>query len=164
MYCLDYAERPQLSLMLHELVFLECHSQFASYPYTFASYADSCKILQPCVVATVRMHSDAIYSSIGASRMKTFIKNQSIRVSFVCSHFIKDAPDSTTSRSRIPDKDNFQVSVSFCPQASSSEPSLTLGLEISLAPVGANSLSWTPLQACPHLSKNVETDNLNHSV
>ena len=25
--------------MLHELVFLGCHSQFASYPYTFASYS-----------------------------------------------------------------------------------------------------------------------------
>ena len=74
MYCLDYAERPrpgnQLSFMLHELVFLECHSQFSSYPYTFASYLHSCKILQLYVVATVRMPSDAIFFSIGASRMK----------------------------------------------------------------------------------------------
>ena len=71
MYCLDYAERPhpgnQLSFMLHELVFLGCHTQFASYPYTFASYLHSCKILQPCVVAMVRMHSNAPFSSIGAS-------------------------------------------------------------------------------------------------
>ena len=55
--------------MLHELVFLGCHLQFATYPY-------SCKILQPYVVATVRIHSDAIFSSISASQMKTFIKNQ----------------------------------------------------------------------------------------
>ena len=122
MYCLDYAERPgnQLSFMLHELVFLGCHSQFTSYPYTFASYLHSCKILQPYVAATVRMHSHAIFSSIGASRMKTFIKNQYVRVSFVCSHFIKDAPDSANSRSRIPDNDNFDVSASFRSQTSSS--------------------------------------------
>ena len=117
MYRLDYAERPppgnQLSFRLHELVFLGRHSQFASYPYTFASYSHSCRILQPCVLATVRIHSDAIFSSIGASRMKTLIKNQHIRVSFVCSHFIKDAPDSTNSRSRIPDKDNFYVLYHF---------------------------------------------------
>ena len=30
----------------------------------------SCKILQPYVAATVRMHSDAVFASIGASRMK----------------------------------------------------------------------------------------------
>ena len=30
--------------------------KFASYPYTFASYSYSCKILQPYVTATVRMH------------------------------------------------------------------------------------------------------------
>ena len=123
MYCFDNAERPhpcsQLSFMLDELVFLGCHSQFASYLYTFASYSHSRKILQLCVVATVRMHSDAIFSSIGASRMKTFIRNQYITISFVCSHFIKDAPDSTNSRSRIPDKDNFDDSVSFRPQKSS---------------------------------------------
>ena len=62
--------------MLHELVLLGCHSQFASYPYTFASYSHSCKILQPYVASTVRMHSDATFFSIGASLMKTFIKNQ----------------------------------------------------------------------------------------
>ena len=77
MYCLDYAERPHsgnpLSFVLHEPVFLGYHSQFASYPYTFASYSHSCKILQPYVATTVRMHSDAIFSSIGASQMKTFI-------------------------------------------------------------------------------------------
>ena len=89
MYCLDYAERPhpgnQLSFMLHELVLLGCHSQFVSYPYTFALYSHCCKSLQPYVAATVRMHSDAIFSSIGASRMKTLIKNKYIliRVSFV---------------------------------------------------------------------------------
>ena len=80
MYSLDDAERPhpgnQLSFMLHELVFLWCHSQFASYPYTLASYLHNCKILQPYVVATVLLHSDAIFFSIGASRIKTFIKNQ----------------------------------------------------------------------------------------
>ena len=36
----------QLSFMLHELVFIRCYSQFASYPYTFASYSYSCKILR----------------------------------------------------------------------------------------------------------------------
>ena len=50
----------QLSCMLHELVFLGCHLQLTSYPYTFASYSYSCKILQPYVAATVRMHSDAV--------------------------------------------------------------------------------------------------------
>ena len=62
--------------MLHELVFLGCHSKFASYPYTFASYLHSCKILHLYVVAMVGMHSDAIFFFIGAYRMKTFIKNQ----------------------------------------------------------------------------------------
>ena len=62
--------------MLHVLVFLGYYSQFASYPYSFASYSYSCKILQLYVAATVRMHSDAVFSSIGgASRMKTVINN-----------------------------------------------------------------------------------------
>ena len=78
MYCLGYAERPQpdnqLSFMLHGLVFLAYHLQFASYLYSFASYSYSCKILQPYVVARVRMHSDAVFASICASRTKTFIK------------------------------------------------------------------------------------------
>ena len=57
--------------MLHGQLFLGCHSQFASYPYTFASYSYSCKILQPYVAATVRpMHSDAVLSSTGALLMK----------------------------------------------------------------------------------------------
>ena len=47
--------------MLNELVFLGCHSQFASYQYVFASYSYSCKILQPNVAATARMHSDAFF-------------------------------------------------------------------------------------------------------
>ena len=46
--------------MLHELVFLGCHSQFASYPYTFALHSYSCKILQPYVAATIGTHSDAL--------------------------------------------------------------------------------------------------------
>ena len=157
MYCLDYAERPHPGNQL----FLCCMNWYSwgvirsSHTYSFASYSHSCKILQPCVVATVRMHSNAIFSSISVSRMKTFIKNQYRKVSFVCSHFIKDAPDSTDWRSRIPDKDNFDVSVSFRPQtSSSSEPLLTLSLEISLASVGSKSLSWPPLQACSHSSKN----------
>ena len=61
--------------MLHEM-FSGCYSQMASYPYTFTSYSHSCKILQPSLAAMVRMYSDAILFSIGASRMKTFIKNQ----------------------------------------------------------------------------------------
>ena len=65
----------QLSFMLHELVFLECLSQIASYPYKFAPYSYSCKILQPYVAATVRMRSDAVLSSNGALLMKTVIKN-----------------------------------------------------------------------------------------
>ena len=73
MYRLGYLERPnpgnQLSFILDELVFLGYHSQFASYSYM-------CKILQPYVASTVRMHSDGVFSSVGASRMKTFIKNQ----------------------------------------------------------------------------------------
>ena len=61
--------------MLHELVFLRCHSQFSSYPYTFAPYSYSCKILQPCVEATARVHSDAVLSSTAALLMKTVMKN-----------------------------------------------------------------------------------------
>ena len=74
MCCLDYAERShpgnQLSFMLHELVFLGCHLQFASYLYMFALYWHSYKLLQPYVAATVWMHSDVTFSSIGASRTK----------------------------------------------------------------------------------------------
>ena len=80
MCCADYAERShpcnQLYFMLHELVLLWYHSQFASYPYLFVSDSYSCKILQPYVVATVREHSDAVFSSIGGCLMKTFTKNQ----------------------------------------------------------------------------------------
>ena len=57
------------------LVFLGCHLQFASYPYTFVSYSYSCKILQPYVAATVRMHSDAVLSSSDALVMKTVMEN-----------------------------------------------------------------------------------------
>ena len=53
--------------MLRELVFLEYHPDFASYLY-------SCKILQPYVAATVRMHSDTVLSSTGGPVMKTVIK------------------------------------------------------------------------------------------
>ena len=61
--------------MLYELVFLGGHSQFASYPYTFASPSYSCKILQANVAATVRMHSDVVLSFTGALLIKTVIKN-----------------------------------------------------------------------------------------
>ena len=61
--------------MLHELVSLVCHSQFASYLYTFASYSYSCKILQPYVAGTERMHSDGVLSSADALLMKTVMKN-----------------------------------------------------------------------------------------
>ena len=61
--------------MLPELVFLGCHSQFVSYPYTFTSYSYGCIILKPYVGATERMHSDAILSSTGALLMKTVMKN-----------------------------------------------------------------------------------------
>ena len=64
MYCLHYAEGPQpdnlLSFMLHELVFLGYHSSFALYKYI-------CTILQAKVAATVRMHADAVFTSVGAS-------------------------------------------------------------------------------------------------
>ena len=101
MYCFDYPERHhpgnQLSFMLHKLMFLGCHLEFASYPYTFASYSHSCKILQPYVVATVRVHSDAIFSSIGASLMKTFIKNQcsATNSGYLETTVSSDAPDDT---------------------------------------------------------------------
>ena len=79
MYCLGNAERLRLdnllSFMLHELVFLGCHSHFASYPQSFASYSYSCKIPQPYVAATVRMRSDAVLFSTGAPLMKTVTKN-----------------------------------------------------------------------------------------
>ena len=61
----------QVPFMLHELV---CHSKVASYPYTFASYSYSCKILQPYVAASVRMHSDAVLSSTGTFLIKTVKK------------------------------------------------------------------------------------------
>ena len=68
---LDDTERPQpdnlLSFMLHELVYLGYHSQMALYPYSFASYSYSCKILQPYVAATVEIHSDELFSSIGVT-------------------------------------------------------------------------------------------------
>ena len=64
-----------LSIKLHELIFLGCHSQFTSYPHTFALYSYSCKILQPYVAVTVRMHSDAVSSSTDALLMKTVIEN-----------------------------------------------------------------------------------------
>ena len=65
----------QMSFMLHELVLLRCLLQFPSYPYTFAPYSYSCKILQPYVAATARMHSDAVLSFTSAVLMKTVIKN-----------------------------------------------------------------------------------------
>ena len=78
MYCLDYAERLQpnnvLSFKLHELVFLRYNSQFASNPYSFASYSYRFKVLQPYVAATVKMHSDVAFSFIVAFRMTTVIK------------------------------------------------------------------------------------------
>ena len=61
--------------MLHELVFLGCHTQIASYPYMFALYLYVCKILQPYFATTVRMRSDAVLSSTGALLIKTVIKN-----------------------------------------------------------------------------------------
>ena len=73
MYCLGYPERPhpcnQLFFMLHELVFLGYLSRFASYSY-------SCQILQPYIAGMVQMHSDGLFFSVGASQIKTFIKNQ----------------------------------------------------------------------------------------
>ena len=77
MYGLDNTETNYWlgNLLLHELVFLGYHSQFTSYPYSFTSYSYSCKILQPYVGATVRVHSGTVIPSIGASRMKKFIKN-----------------------------------------------------------------------------------------
>ena len=65
----------RLSFILHELVFLGCHLQIASYPYTFSSYSYGCNILQPYVAATVRIGSDAVLSSTGALLIKTVMKN-----------------------------------------------------------------------------------------
>ena len=64
-------------LLLHELVFFGCHSQFASYKHSIASYSHSCKILQPHVAAMILMHSNEVFAFIGASRMKN---NQQIVV------------------------------------------------------------------------------------
>ena len=79
MYCSGNAERRGLdnllSFMLYELVSLGYHSHFASYPYSFASYSYSCKILQPYVMTTTRMHFDAVSSSTGVPLMKTVIKD-----------------------------------------------------------------------------------------
>ena len=53
------------------------HLQFSLCWYTFVSsvsYLHCCKILQPHVAATVRMHSDAVLSSFDALLMKTITK------------------------------------------------------------------------------------------
>ena len=77
MYCLHYAERPQpdnqLSFKLHKLVFsrVSFTVRFVSVINRFVQF----KILQPYVARTVRMHSDAVFSSIGASQIETVIKN-----------------------------------------------------------------------------------------
>ena len=42
------------------------HSHFASYRHSFALFSYSGKILQPCVAATIRMHSVAVLSSTRA--------------------------------------------------------------------------------------------------
>ena len=72
----------------------------------------------------------------------------------------------SNSRLRIPDKDNFDASVSFHPQTlSSSKPSLTLGLEISLRPQLAQILYHGLPCKLAHIHPNMlETDNFNHSV
>ena len=76
MYCLHYAERPQpdnqLSFMLDELVFSRVSStiRFVSVIIHFVQF----KILQPYAACTVQMHSDAVFSSIGASQIETVIK------------------------------------------------------------------------------------------
>ena len=72
----ESSQTKQPFFMLHDLVFLGYHSYFASYLYSIASYSYSCELLQPYVAATVQMHSDAVFSSMCASRIKTFMKNQ----------------------------------------------------------------------------------------
>ena len=77
MYCLGYAERPQsfiqLSSMLHQMVRVSLTARFVSV-LIGSVFVHSCKILPPYIAATVWMQSDAVFSSIGASRMKTLIK------------------------------------------------------------------------------------------
>ena len=51
-------------------VFLGCHLEFGWHTYMFASHLHSCKILQLYIVASIWMHSDAIFSFIIASQMK----------------------------------------------------------------------------------------------
>ena len=79
MYCSDYEERPQLdnllSFMLHYLIFLGIIRSSLRISYSFALYSYSAKILQPYVATTVQMHSDAVFASINASRMKTVINS-----------------------------------------------------------------------------------------
>ena len=60
--------------MLHELVFLGCHSQFESYRTHSHRICIVVKFFQPYVAATVRMNSDAVLSSTGALYMKTVKK------------------------------------------------------------------------------------------
>ena len=64
----------QLSFMLHELVFLGA-IRSSHHILQLASHLYSCKILQPYVASTIRMHSDAVLSSTGALLMKTVITN-----------------------------------------------------------------------------------------
>ena len=74
MRSLDNAERPQLGNHLSFGALAGIHGVLASYPYSYKLNFDN-HMLQPYVAATVRMHSDAVFSSIGASPMKTLIKN-----------------------------------------------------------------------------------------
>ena len=80
MHCLDNEERLRihnpLSSMMHELVFLKYHLHFASFPYSFTSYSYSCKILQPYVAASVRLHSGRVLSYSGAPLMKQAKNNR----------------------------------------------------------------------------------------
>ena len=119
--------------MLHELVFSRCHSQFTSYPYTFASYSYSCKILQPYVAATVRTHSDAVLSSTGALLMKTVIESNR-QQQMVCFLF---------GRIRLPDTCESAFTTVVCESWTVGDKSLGIMLEILAANIHGWVLSRT---------------------
>ena len=68
LYCLNYAERlqpdNQLSFMLHELVFLEYHSQVRLVSVLILSTFAQVLSFTAILWATVRMHSDAVFFAL----------------------------------------------------------------------------------------------------
>ena len=75
MYCLDYAKylrsRNQVSFLLHELYSWGIiRGSLRIRTDSLRIFLYSCKILRPYGVVTIRMHSDAVLSSMSCSSNK----------------------------------------------------------------------------------------------